>query len=163
MAFVEVANKFFDLIGELRVLASVPLTSFRPLEHGKGSKAIEGFLKPNSSQRFESQTAALADIHDIRSYADWMAVLCSGITPDAHYDLHNVAVDEKKRTVIFFATFHGTHTGDKGPVKATKKSCESHYVYVVRFDAEKDVIVVRMHFVFPVSFLLRSPRVSGSR
>jgi hypothetical protein len=89
--------------------------------------------------------------------ADWMANLCAGIAPDAHYDLHNVAVDNKNRTVIFFATFKGlvlfvvcvalvetrtgTHTGDKGPMKATKKEVESHYVYVVRFDAQQDLIV----------------------
>ena len=82
----------------------------------------------------------LADIHDIRSYADWMAVLVSGIMPDASYDLHSVTTDAQARVVSFFATFRGTHTGDKGPVKATKKSCESHYVYVIRFDPEKDLI-----------------------
>lgn len=65
--------------------------------------------------------------------------MCSGIAPNATYDLHNVAVDNKNRTVMFFATFRATHTGDKGPVKATGKDCESHYVYVIRFDAQKVV------------------------
>ena len=45
------------------------------------------------------------------------------------------------RSVVFFATFRGTHTGEKGPVKATKKEVESHYVYVIRFDAQKDEII----------------------
>ncbi len=51
---------------------------FASTETGKGAAAIAPFLKPNSSQRFESQTAVLADIHDIKSYADWMQVLLAG-------------------------------------------------------------------------------------
>lgn len=45
------------------------------------------------------------------------------------------------RSVVFFATFRGTHTGEKGPMKPTKKEVESHYVYVIRFDANKDEII----------------------
>jgi ketosteroid isomerase-like protein len=33
------------------------------------------------------------------------------------------------------ATFHGTHSGEGGPLPPTGKSTDSDYVYVMRFEA----------------------------
>lgn len=36
-----------------------------------------------------------------------------------------------------FSVFHGTHTGEGGPIPPTGKSTASDYVYVLQFDGEK--------------------------
>jgi ketosteroid isomerase-like protein len=33
--------------------------------------------------------------------------------------------------------FHGTHTGEGGPVPPTGKSCAADYVYAMNFDGDK--------------------------
>lgn len=40
---------------------------------------------------------------------------------------------------MFFATFHGTHVGDGGPVPSTNKATASDYVYVLRMNGEDTI------------------------
>ncbi|KMW58434.1 hypothetical protein AIOL_003407 [Candidatus Rhodobacter oscarellae] len=53
--------------------------------------------------------------------------------PDGHYELKGFAADEDRQTVLAFAVFHGTHTGEGGPVPPTGKKIAADYVYAMKF------------------------------
>ena len=61
----------------------------------------------------------------------------SGPLPDGRYVLKSFATDEERNNVAAFAVFHGTHTGEGGPVPPTGKSVAADYVYVMDFDGDK--------------------------
>ena len=42
--------------------------------------------------------------------------------PDARYELKSFAVDAERQNIAAYAGFHGTHSGDGGPVPPTGKS-----------------------------------------
>jgi hypothetical protein len=70
---------------------------------------------------------------------DWMAGLIDQPMPSARYELHNSAYDENTRTALFFATFHGKHTGEGGPVPPTNRETHSHYVYALTMNNDDKV------------------------
>jgi ketosteroid isomerase-like protein len=43
------------------------------------------------------------------------------------------AADEERNSVMAFAVFHGTQTGEGGPVDPTGKTVAADYVYVMEF------------------------------
>ena len=57
--------------------------------------------------------------------------------PDGSYEVKSFAVDEERNNVTVFAVFHGTNTGEGGPVPATGKKVASEYVYVTDFDGDR--------------------------
>jgi hypothetical protein len=57
--------------------------------------------------------------------------------PDGRYELRSFAVDEARNNVSAFAVFHGTHTGEGGPVPPTGNSVAVDYVYVMDFDGDR--------------------------
>ena len=62
-----------------------------------------------------------------------------GVLKDGRYDLHTAAFDSDRNIATFFATYHGTHTGDQGPVPATNKATSSDYVYSLKMNADGKV------------------------
>ena len=110
---------------------------FHACETLKGWEGCKQYVAPGAV--FSAQCEPLVDIDTVEGYADWMAALGSGALPGCSYDLHSSSYDESTRTAIFFATFHGTHTGDAGPVPPTNQQTNSHYVYVLTLD-ENDLI-----------------------
>jgi predicted ester cyclase len=78
----------------------------------------------------------LAGITSLRGYAEWMRGLL-GFLPDGRYDLHSFAVDDERGSVVAFATFVATHTGEGGPCPPTGKSTQTDYVYVMQFEDGK--------------------------
>ena len=56
----------------------------------------------------------------LEGYADWMKWL-PGPLPDGRYELKAFAHDPERNSVSAFATFHGTHTGEGGPVPADRQ------------------------------------------
>ena len=71
----------------------------------------------------------------------------------ATYTLHTASYDDANRCASFFATYHATHVGEGGPVPATNKSVDSHYVYVVRMsDNDK---VASMTKIWNASWAMR--------
>lgn len=89
--------------------------------------------------KFVAQSEPLVEVDSVQSYCEWMAGLGKGPLSGCHYELHTSAYDEAKRSAIYFATFFGTHNGDGGPIPATNKATESHYVYVLEMDADDKV------------------------
>lgn len=88
---------------------------------------------------FSAQSEPIADITTLRSYCDWMHAFGTVTAPGCSYTLHHCAWDADTRTGLFFATFHGTHSGDGGPVPPTGQSTQSHYVYAVTLNEGNQV------------------------
>jgi predicted ester cyclase len=107
---------------------------FDACETGKGWEGCKGYCTPNAT--FAAQAEPLADTKTLQQYADWMKGLLTFI-PDGRYDLKSFAVDEERKNVSAYAVFHGTHTGQGGPVPPTGKSTASDYVYVMEFEGDK--------------------------
>ena len=68
-----------------------------------------------------------------------MAGFGNTTVPGCSYDLHTSSYDEDTGTAVFFATFHGKHTGEGGPVPPTQKETASHYVYALTMNADGKV------------------------
>lgn len=88
---------------------------------------------------FTAQSEPLTEIHTIEAYAEWMMAFGTITAPGASYELHSACWDESTRQAVFFATYHATHTGEGGPVPPTGRDTHSHYVYIVKMDADDKV------------------------
>ena len=69
-----------------------------------------------------------------------MAALLAGLLtpiPDGRYEIRSFAVDEERNNVCAYGVFRGTHTGEGGPVPATRNALEADYVYVMQFDGDR--------------------------
>ena len=107
---------------------------FEACETGKGWDVCNAFC--TSDATFSSQTTALSEISTLEGYCEWMKGLLTPI-PDGHYELKFFAADEADKSVAAFAVFHGTQTGEGGPVPPTGKSIAADYVYHIEFDGEQ--------------------------
>ena len=88
------------------------------------------YCAPDAS--FSCQSDALAETHTLEAYAEWMKGLLVPL-PDGRYELKGFAADSERSVVLAFAVFHGTHTGDGGPVPPTGQSAAADYVYSMEF------------------------------
>ena len=59
------------------------------------------------------------------------------LMPDGAYDLKAFAIDDDRHSVVAYAVFSGTHTGEGGPVPPSGKSVSTDYVYVMKFEGDK--------------------------
>ena len=107
---------------------------FDAVDTGQGWEACSAYCRPDAT--FGAQAEPLAEIHTLAEYADWMKGMMS-IAPDGRYEMKAFAVDPNAQTVVAYAVFHATHTGEGGPVPPTGKSTSSDYVYVMEFDGGK--------------------------
>jgi predicted ester cyclase len=107
---------------------------FHACETGKGWEACREFCHADAT--FSAQAAALADVNTLEGYTEWMKGLFTPV-PDGRYQLRSFAVDEERNSVLAFAVFHGTHTGEGGPVPPTGKSVAADYVYVMAFEGDR--------------------------
>ncbi|MGA8260446.1 MAG: ester cyclase [Arenicellales bacterium] len=107
---------------------------FEACETGKGWKACQRWCHERAT--FSCQADALAETTTLEGYTEWMKGLLTPI-PDGHYELRAFVEDDERRTVVAAAVFHGTQTGQGGPVAPTGKAVSSDYVYVFHFDGDK--------------------------
>jgi predicted ester cyclase len=107
---------------------------FDACETGKGWSVCQQFCHADAT--FSAQADALADVRTLEAYTDWMKGLLTPI-PNGRYELRSFAVDENRSNVTAYAIFHGTHSGDGGPVPATGNEVSADYVYVMQFDGDK--------------------------
>ncbi len=110
---------------------------FHACETLEGWEGCKQYVAPGA--KFSAQCEPLVEIDTVEGYSDWMAGLGKGALLGCNYSLHSSSYDESTRTAIFFATFHGTHSGDGGPVPPTNKQTNSDYVYVLTLD-DNDLI-----------------------
>ena len=107
---------------------------FVACESGQGWAACEAYCHPDAT--FACQADALAETTTLAAYADWMKGLLTPV-PDGRFVLTAFAADEARGTVVAAAEFHGTQTGEGGPVPPTGKAVSSDYAYVMQFDGDK--------------------------
>jgi predicted ester cyclase len=107
---------------------------FEACDTGKGWEACKAFC--HSDATFSSQTTVLADISTLDAYCEWMKNLFTPI-PDGRAELKFIAADEARNSVAAFAIFHGTQTGEGGPVAPTGNSITADYVYHMEFEGNR--------------------------
>ena len=107
---------------------------FDACETGKGWAVCRAWSHDGAT--FSCQADTLAAVTTLEGYTEWMKGLLTPL-PDGRYELKAFATDPDRNTVAAFAVFHGTHTGDGGPVPPTGKSLAADYVYVMQFDGDK--------------------------
>ena len=107
---------------------------FDACETGQGWEVCQEYCHPDAT--FSAQAGALADVETVEAYTEWMKGLFTPV-PNGRYELRSFAVDEARNNVSAFAVFHGTHTGEGGPVPPTGKSVSADYVYVMEFDGDR--------------------------
>jgi predicted ester cyclase len=107
---------------------------FEACETGQGGDACMAWCHDGAT--FSCQADALADVTTVAGYADWMKGLLGPI-PDGRYELKAFATDEERGTVVAAAVFHGTHSGDGGPIPPTSNAVAADYAYVMEFDGPK--------------------------
>jgi predicted ester cyclase len=107
---------------------------FEACETGQGWEGCRQYCTDGAT--FAAQAEPLADIADLQAYADWMKGLLT-LMPDGSYDLKAFATDDERGSVVAYAVFSGTHTGEGGPVPPTGKHVSTDYVYVMTFDGDK--------------------------
>ncbi|MEM9565987.1 MAG: ester cyclase [Actinomycetota bacterium] len=107
---------------------------FEACETGKGWDGCAPYCHDGAT--FAAQSEPLMEIADLAGYAEWMKGLLTFV-PDGSYDLKAFAVDDERQSVVAYAVFSGTHTGEGGPLPPTGKSTSSDYVYVMEFDGDK--------------------------
>ena len=118
-------------------MASIKETArqfFDACETGKGWEACKTNCHPSAT--FSAQAGALTGVDTLQAYTEWMKGLFTPV-PDGSYELRSFAVDEDRKSVVAYAVFRGTHTGDGGPVPPTGKRVEADYVYVMEFDGDR--------------------------
>ena len=107
---------------------------FEACEAGQGWDGCKDFCHAGAT--FSCQADALAETTTLAAYADWMKGLLMPV-PDGRYKLTAFAADEARGIVVATAEFHGTQTGEGGPVPPTGNSVVSDYAYVIQFDGDK--------------------------
>jgi predicted ester cyclase len=101
---------------------------------GKGWEVCKEWC--TDSATFSCQADALAEITTVEGYVGWMKGLLTPI-PDGRYELKGLAADEGRGSVLVFSVFHGTQTGEGGPVPPTGNPIAADYVYSMEFDGDK--------------------------
>ena len=107
---------------------------FEACETGKGWNVCSQYCTEDAT--FAAQAEPLAEVKDLQGYTEWMKGLLT-LLPDGSYDLKAFATDDERESVVAYAVFSGTHTGEGGPVPPTGKRVNSDYVYVMKFDGDK--------------------------
>ena len=115
-------------------MSETAMAFFDACETGKGWAGCNTYC--HTAATFSCQSGALADVTTLEGYADWMQGLLTPV-PDGHYELKGFAADEGRNTVLAFAVFHGTQTGEGGPVPPTGNTVSADYVYAMEFDGDK--------------------------
>jgi predicted ester cyclase len=119
---------------ETASMAETANAFFAAVDTGQGWAACSAYCHPDAT--FAAQAEPLAEIQTLADYAEWMKGMMS-IAPDGRYEMKSFAVDPEGQSVVAYAIFHATHTGEGGPVPPTGRSTSSDYVYVMEFDGDK--------------------------
>jgi predicted ester cyclase len=115
-------------------ITNVAEAFFIACESGKGWESCSEYCTPDAT--FSAQAEPLLDVRTLAAYTNWMKGILL-ILPDAHYELKSFATDSARNNVAAYAIFHGTHTGQGGPVPPTGRHTSTDYVYVMQFEDGK--------------------------
>lgn len=107
---------------------------FEACETGKGWDICQAYCTPDAT--FSAQAEPLLDVKTLAQYTDWMKGIMT-VLPDAHYEVKSFATDTARNNVAACGVFHGTHSGEGGPVPPTGRTMSTDYVYVMQFEGAK--------------------------
>ena len=107
---------------------------FEACETGGGWDKCQQYCQPDAT--FAAQAATLEGVDSLQAYTEWMKDLFTPV-PDGRAEVRSFAVDEPRNKVIVYGVFHGTHTGEGGPVPPTGKGVAADYVYDMSFEDDK--------------------------
>jgi predicted ester cyclase len=122
-------------------ISAVAEAFFDACETGKGWEVCRAYCSPNAT--FSAQAEPLLGVTTIAAYTDWMKAIFT-LLPDARYEVKSFATDVVRGNVAAYGVFHGTHTGEGGPVPPTGKSTSTDYVYVMQFQGDKIVHLTKI-------------------
>jgi predicted ester cyclase len=114
---------------------------FDACETGKGWSACQAYCAPDAT--FSAQAEPLLRVTTLAGYTDWMQGILT-VLPGATYEVKSFATDAKRGNVAAYGVFHGSHTGEGGPVPPTGRSTSTDYVYVMQFSGEKIVHMTKI-------------------
>ncbi len=117
----------------MSLITEIARVFFDTCENGRGWEACRPFCHDDAL--FDVQAQSLAELKTLQAYCEYVPQLKLSL-PDARYVLLNLATDDEHQTVMVYALFCGTHTGDI-PVPATGRRIEADYVFVMRFSHGK--------------------------
>jgi steroid delta-isomerase-like uncharacterized protein len=115
-------------------IATIGEAFFDACETGKGWEVCSAYCTPNAT--FSAQAEPLLEVKTLAEYTDWMKGMMT-VLPDAYYEVKSFATDSARNNVAAYAVFHGTHSGQGGPVPPTGRRISTDYVYVMQFEAGK--------------------------
>ncbi|GAB3760519.1 putative ester cyclase [Nocardioides ginsengisegetis] len=107
---------------------------FEACEAGGGWESCQPYCHPDAT--FAAQAAALEGVDSVHTYTEWMKGLFTPV-PDGRAEIRTLAVDNVRSKVLVYGIFHGTHTGEGGPVPPTGKKLATDSVYDMSFDDGK--------------------------
>jgi steroid delta-isomerase-like uncharacterized protein len=122
-------------------IKSDALAFFDACETGAGWEACKTYCTEDAT--FSAQADALAQVHTLEDYTEWMAGIFPAM-PDARYEMLAFGVDEERNAIAAAAVFHATHTQEGGPVPPTGKSVSSDYCYFIKFKNGKIVHMTKI-------------------
>jgi len=115
-------------------ITTVAESFFADCEAGKGWETCRTYCTEDAT--FSAQAEPLLAIKTLEDYTNWMKGIMA-VLPDARYDVKSFATDPTRNNVAAYGVFHGTHTGEGGPVPPTGKKTSTDYVYVMEFKGDK--------------------------
>ncbi len=122
-------------------ITNVAEAFFKACEAGNGWEACKAYCAPTAT--FAAQAEPLLEVKTLEHYTEWMKGMMT-VLPDGHYDLKAFATDAERCTVVAYAVFHGTHTGQGGPMPPTGRHTCTDYVYVMQFEGDKIVHMTKV-------------------
>jgi ketosteroid isomerase-like protein len=114
---------------------------FTACETGKGSDVCSKYCTPDAT--FTAQAEPLLEVKTLADYTNWMKAIIT-VLPDAHYEVKSFATDTVRNNVAAYGVFHGSHTGEGGPVPPTGRRVSTDYVYVMQFEGDKIVHMTKI-------------------
>ena len=92
---------------------------FAACETGKGWDVCNKYCTLNATST--AQAEPLLEVKTLADYTNWMKGIMT-VLPDAHYEVKSFATDTMRNNVAAYGVFHGTHTGEGGPVPVPRKN-----------------------------------------
>ena len=129
------------MMPETTSITDVAEAFFNACETGKGWEICSSFCTPDAT--FSAQAEPLLEVKTLAQYTDWMKGMLT-LLSDARYEVRSFATDSARNNVAAYGVFHGTHTGQGGPVPPTGRRISTDYVYVMQFEGGKIVHMTKI-------------------
>jgi len=115
-------------------ITTVAESFFADCEAGKGWETCSKYCTQDAT--FSAQAEPLLEVKTLEDYTNWMKGIMA-VLPDGRYEVKSFATDPTRNNVAAYGVFHGTHTGEGGPVPPTGMKTSTDYVYVMEFKGDK--------------------------